>query len=83
MSLYSKEYSCSWDESEEEEKEAWEVLFITQETQNDHKNLDIDGIGSKGECTNDLIERQNKTRMKQDNFWGTKDDKESEQEDLE
>jgi hypothetical protein len=39
--LYSKEYNCSSDESDGEEKEAQEVLFIAQETQNDdHKSVD-------------------------------------------
>ena len=41
--LYSKEDSCSSDESGRGEREAWEVLFITQETHNDeYKNIDID-----------------------------------------
>ena len=43
MNLYSKADSCSSDESDGEEKEAQEVLFITQETQNDeHKSIDTD-----------------------------------------
>ena len=81
---YSKEYSCSSHESDAEEKEDQEVLFITQETNNDeHKKIDIDETHSKGECINDCVERQNKTNMKQETFWGTKVDIENEQEDLE
>ena len=59
--LYSKEDSCSSDESDGEEKEAQEVLFITQETHNDeHKSIDIDETDSEGECINDLIEDKRK-----------------------
>lgn len=64
--LYSKEDSCSSYESDGEEKEAREVLFIAQETQNDeHKNIETYDTDSEGECINDLIERQKKTNMKQ------------------
>ena len=49
MSLFSKEDRCSSDESDGEEKEAREVIFITQETHNDeHRNIDIDETDSEG-----------------------------------
>ena len=82
--LYSKEDSCSSNQSDGEEKEAWKVLFITQETQNDeHKNIGIDETDYEGEWINYLIEGQKKTNMKQETFWGTEDDTENEQEDIE
>ena len=81
--LYSKEDSCSSDESDGEEKEAQEVLFITQETQNDeHKNIDTNETDSKGEFTNDLIERQKKKNMKQETLCGTKNKQEEIEEKL-
>jgi hypothetical protein len=44
-SLYSKEDNSSSDESDGEERDVREVLFITQETQNDdHKNSETDEI---------------------------------------
>ena len=84
MSLYSKEGSCSSDESDGEEKEAREVLFITHETQNDeHRNIDTDETNFEGECINDLIERQKKINIKQETLWETEDDMENEQEEIE
>ena len=83
-SLYSKEDSCSSDKSDGEEKEAREVLFIAQETQNhEHKNIDTNETNFEGECTNDLIKRQKKIDMKQETSWGIEDDMESEQEEIE
>lgn len=70
INVYSKEDSCSSDESDGEEKEAREVLLIAQE----HKNIDIDENDSKGECINQWIERQKKTNMKHESFTGVEDD---------
>ena len=59
-----KDHTRKW-VSDEEEKEAREVIFITQETHNDeHKSIDTDETDSEGECINDLIEKQKKTNMR-------------------
>ena len=56
--LYSKEDSISSNESDGEEREAWEVLFITQETQNhEHEKIEINETVSEGEWNSDLIHR--------------------------
>ena len=83
-SLYSKEDNSSLGESDGEEREAQEVLFVTQETQNGkHKSFEIDEFVYEGECINDFIERQKKTNMKQETFWGIEDDTDIEQEYIE
>jgi hypothetical protein len=77
-SLYSKEDNSSSDESDGEEREVREVLFITQETQNDdHKNSETDEINYEEESDAETEE----TNI--ESFWGSKDITESEQEDEE
>jgi hypothetical protein len=59
-SLYSKEDNNSSHENDGEEREVREVLFITQETQNDdHKNFETDKINYKEDCD----ARRNKHRI--------------------
>jgi hypothetical protein len=74
-SLYSKEDNSSSYESDGEERDVREVLFITQENHNDdHKNFETDEI-NYGEESNEETEEKNI-----ESFWGGKDFTESEQE---
>jgi hypothetical protein len=74
--IYSKEDNISSVESDGEEMEVRESLFITQETQNDdHKNYEIDEINSKEEFDAETEE----TNIEY--FWGSKDITKSEHED--
>ena len=69
MQRYGSIFSYHKERETNDKREAQEVVFITQETQNDeHTFFEIVETISKGECIKDLIERQKKTRMKQETF---------------